>query len=115
MGRPVRTLESGQLPAELDWLDLDLLQATLPAPGWETAGACFGSRDLDVFYPPEAIRSPASSAPARRICDGCTAIYPCLAAALQASRNLDYGIWGRTTARQRRTIRDALQARRSAA
>ncbi|MCA1692056.1 MAG: WhiB family transcriptional regulator [Acidimicrobiales bacterium] len=64
---------------------------------WRQRGACVGL-DPDVFYPP----SDEESDEAKAICASCPVQEPCLEFALD-SREAD-GIWGGTTARERRRL-----------
>lgn len=64
---------------------------------WRQRGACVGL-DPDVFYPP----SDEESDEPKAICAACPVQEPCLEFALD-TREAD-GIWGGTTARERRRM-----------
>ena len=64
---------------------------------WRQRGACVGL-DPDVFYPP----SDDEAAEAKTVCATCPVKEPCLEFALQ-TREAE-GIWGGTTARERRRL-----------
>ena len=93
-----------------DWLDIARLAATDPQPGWERWAACDGA-DPDLFFPERG----DSTRAAKQICAGCPVRYACLATQLAATTTTsggprtDMGIWGGTSARERRdAIRPAL-------
>lgn len=70
----------------------------IAAPGWRSAGLCL-PMDPDLFFP-----NPTDDArSAIAVCDRCPVQGPCLAAALDAG-DCD-GVWGGTTAEQRRAMR----------
>ncbi|MGH9279980.1 MAG: WhiB family transcriptional regulator [Acidimicrobiales bacterium] len=64
---------------------------------WRQRGACRGL-DPDIFYPPTDDEADAAKA----VCVECPVREPCLEFAL-STREAD-GIWGGTTARERRRI-----------
>ena len=64
---------------------------------WRQRGACVGL-DPDVFYPP----SDEEAGEAKAICASCPVREPCLEYAL-GNREAE-GIWGGTTARERRRL-----------
>ena len=83
-------------PHELDFVPDDLLQALLGRPGWHSEAACRGV-GADVFYGGRAEEIERAKA----ICSTC----PVCAECAEAGRAEGDGIWGGTTARDRRLIR----------
>lgn len=73
-----------------------------PEP-WTEQGIC-RTVDPDVWFPEVGCGRPAVQT-AVKICQGCPVRRECLAAALE--RNERFGIWGGTTERQRRGMREA--------
>lgn len=71
-----------------------------PDPDWMLRAACRGS-DTRVFFPEEK----TNTGPARAVCAGCEVAEPCLEDALADEARV--GVWGQTSARQRREIRFA--------
>ena len=64
---------------------------------WRQRGACRGL-DPDIFYPLED----ADAGPAKAVCTGCSVRDTCLEFALDTREG--EGIWGGTTARERRRL-----------
>lgn len=94
------------------WIDLNrLARIGTPHAGWERYGNCYKQGDTNRFFPS---RDDGGRQEARQICDGCPAVYACLAAAVTRPEFNDKGIWGGTSERQRRGIRRALNQRRRA-
>lgn len=75
------------------------LDERLRRPAWQRQAAC-RSVDPAIFYPTTG----QGSAAAKAVCAACPVRSPCLEAAL--ARPEDDGIWGGTTPRQRRQMRD---------
>lgn len=97
-----------ELPRSLDWLSLDLLEATAAEPDWEREGACYQKLNTPVFY----VERGDSSAEAKALCRTCPAVYRCLRFVLDVQSSAqDHGIWGRTSAKERRKIHSALANR----
>lgn len=85
---------------------LDLLSG----PAWMDDAACKGM-DINVFYPERGEDVQA----ARKVCAGCRVQAECLEYALTHNTSDDYGVWGDSTARARRGMRQARsRAQRSA-
>lgn len=82
----------------------------LPEPEpWRAQAACRGVNP-DVFFPDKG----QSVARARAICARCPVRDACLEYALAAGSNhVDVGVWGGTTTRERRQIRNARRPGRS--
>jgi WhiB family redox-sensing transcriptional regulator len=76
--------------------EFDLASLT-QRPEWHSQAACRGMQHIN-FYP---VRG-ENAAPALAICATCTVQDECLA---QGVRNNERGVWGGSTARQRRQIR----------
>ncbi|MFJ5521130.1 WhiB family transcriptional regulator [Streptomyces griseoluteus] len=88
MERWVMTCSSSGRPAVSDWRD---------------QASCVGE-DPDLFFPLSDLAAPGTeAAPARAICRRCPVIIACRTWALDHGE--DDGIWGATTAAQRRAIR----------
>ena len=70
---------------------------------WRDDAAC-REHDPELFFP-EGTAGPArdQAEQARRVCQSCSVQAPCLRFALW--RGLGFGIWGGTTAEDRRSIR----------
>lgn len=82
-------------------LSLDVGLPTLPPdPDWMARAACRGS-DTRVFFPNER----TDTGPARAVCARCDVAESCLYDALADKTRV--GVWGETSARQRREIRFA--------
>ncbi|GGW55048.1 hypothetical protein GCM10010503_35050 [Streptomyces lucensis JCM 4490] len=77
-----------------------------PEPAdWRDHAACVGE-DLDIFFPLSGFSTPgAEASPALAVCRRCPVILPCRTWAIDHGE--DDGIWGATTAAQRRAIRRA--------
>lgn len=73
-------------------------------PWWHQYAACAGS-GADAYYP----RRGESTADAKAVCAGCSVREDCLESALRLSSSDDHGVWGGTSARQRRQMRRAGQ------
>ncbi|MFD9394014.1 WhiB family transcriptional regulator [Streptomyces sp. NPDC060000] len=72
---------------------------------WRDQAACVGE-DPEIFFPLSDIAAPGTEASlARAVCRRCAVLIPCRDWALEHGE--DDGIWGATTAAQRRTIRRA--------
>ncbi|MFF3846677.1 WhiB family transcriptional regulator [Streptomyces sp. NPDC002328] len=72
---------------------------------WRAQAACVGE-DPEIFFPLSDLAAPGTEATlAREICGRCPVIVVCRAWALDHGE--DDGIWGATTAAQRRAIRRA--------
>lgn len=69
-------------------------------PTWRDFARCRGT-DPAVFFPERG----ATTQPARTLCAECPVQQPCLDHALDQATNADVGIWGGTSARERRQIR----------
>lgn len=94
-------------PGVPDWLDLDRLAGHTPADAWSDQAACAHTKS-DLFFPNRT--ADAAYGPALDICARCPVRLDCLAAHLDEK-------WGcfAATPTQRRHVRRALAARRSAA
>ncbi|MGW5307815.1 WhiB family transcriptional regulator [Streptomyces griseoluteus] len=91
MERCVMTCSSSGRPAVSDWRD---------------QASCVGE-DPDLFFPLSDLAAPGTEAAlARAICRRCPVIIACRTWALDHGE--DDGIWGATTAAQRRAIRRAM-------
>lgn len=90
---------------DVDLPDVRVLFA--PREPWRAQAACAGA-DPAIFFPARG----ASTEPARAICARCPVAEPCLDHALAYSER--HGIWGGTTGRDRRRLREA-DARTTAA
>lgn len=90
------------------WLDLRRLTATTPRDGWQQRAACIGENP-SLFFPEKGRTD--LIADAKDICRRCTAVYACLAANLDC----DFGVFGRTTVDERKSIRRALAQREQVA
>ncbi len=73
------------------------------AISWMTDGACIERQDVD-WFPNEG----ESGDEAKAICRGCRVTAACLEHALARH---EYGVWGGTTERERRTLRTFLGSR----
>jgi WhiB family redox-sensing transcriptional regulator len=72
---------------------------------WLREAACIGE-DPELFFPLSELESDPQVARARAVCRRCRVLLACRAWALEQGE--DAGIWGATTAAQRRAIRRAL-------
>lgn len=70
--------------------------------GWWELGACVGM-DPELFHPHDGENAKAEAA--RAVCAGCPVRNECLDDAVTA--NVQYGVWGGTTPRERRRLRKA--------
>ncbi|MEU6406832.1 WhiB family transcriptional regulator [Streptomyces sp. NPDC046985] len=78
---------------------------------WRDQAACVGE-DPDIFFPlADSVAPGAETALARSICRRCPVLLACRTWAIE--RGEDEGIWGATTAAQRRAIRRAAAERGS--
>ena len=78
---------------------------------WRDDAAC-ARADPDLFFPVSATGLALSQInEAKRICQGCPVQAPCLAWALR--QGITTGVWGGTTAEERRAIRRAAVAPRA--
>ncbi|GGQ64181.1 WhiB family transcriptional regulator [Streptomyces asoensis] len=74
-------------------------------PDWRDQAACVGE-DPEIFFPLSDVAVPGTEASlARAICRRCAVLGACRAWAIEHGE--DDGIWGATTAAQRRVIRRA--------
>lgn len=82
-----------------DWASVpdDMLQAFLGRPGWHSEAACRGV-GADVFYGGRG----GDTGPAKALCASCPVCAECLAAGVAGD---EAGVWGGTTAHERRAIR----------
>jgi WhiB family redox-sensing transcriptional regulator len=71
------------------------MMTTVDARDWTANAKCRGQGDA-MF--PQAV----DQRRARALCDGCPVLFACLAEALDG--NIEWGIWGGTTERERRAI-----------
>lgn len=71
---------------------------------WMAQGNCAGHAP-DLFFPSDGVGVEV----AKRVCEGCVSIEPCLEYAL--TYRIDHGVWGGCSERKRRRI---LKARRLA-
>lgn len=92
------------------WVDIERLTNTVPAPGWERYANCRGINP-ELFHPERG--EPTDHIKA--VCQGCPVVYACLSTAVATMDCVDVGIWGRTSANERRPIRRELNRRRRAA
>ncbi|MFD0224298.1 WhiB family transcriptional regulator [Streptomyces hirsutus] len=75
------------------------------APNWRDQASCVGE-DPEIFFPLSDSASPGDEAfLARTICRRCSVLLVCRSWAIDHGE--DDGIWGATTAAQRRAIRRA--------
>lgn len=75
-----------------------VIEAILAREPWQVGAPC-GTADPEAFFPEKG----ASTADARRICQGCEVRVQCLEYALR--NNEKYGLWGGLSERQRRELR----------
>jgi len=71
------------------------------APPWHADAACRDHPVRDQFH----VRVDVAAIDALRICGDCSVRTNCLDQALATPADLDYGVWGGTTRRQRRAVR----------
>ena len=83
----------------------DALRTGVPQPGWRAKGLCL-RHDPEVFFPATTDDPAAAIA----ICHGCPVRGECLATALDVG-DCD-GVWGATTPRERRAMRQVWNRRR---
>lgn len=79
---------------------IDFELADLLHPAWMHEGACVGA-DPAMFFP----RPGVVPVEARELCRGCPVQATCLEYALSFPSNHDHGVWGGTTERERRRMR----------
>ncbi len=91
-------------PPDLSPLERLLVTIDTDRPRWHLDAACRGMT-ADLFYPARG----ESTAEATSVCQGCPVQGECLAAAV--GRNERFGIWGGTSARQRRPLRREIRRR----
>lgn len=87
------------------WLDLNLLEATVPEPGWRDQANCKGL-DQNWFFPERG----GSNKDQKAVCAGCVVRYECLSDHLDE----EFGVFGGTSERERKATRKALRAGRAA-
>ena len=75
---------------------------------WDKDAACKGA-PTEMFFLERGC-SKYDSQPARALCESCKARVPCLEYALEAGDQLIRGIWGGTTAQERRKMRRQIRA-----
>jgi WhiB family redox-sensing transcriptional regulator len=69
---------------------------------WQDGAACIGA-DADLFFPPRGPKQHPFNTAARDICRTCPVQVECLEYALV--ENIQHGVWGGTSERERRRIR----------
>lgn len=69
---------------------------------WFEYANCLGV-DPDLFFADKSGRAASETRAAKQVCAGCTVRTDCLHHAVDNHEN--YGIWGGTTPRERRTLR----------
>jgi WhiB family transcriptional regulator, redox-sensing transcriptional regulator len=81
--------------------------------GWAVRGACQHNHDPELFFP-IASGGPAAGqvARAKAVCGGCPVRGECLEFALETGQ--DFGVWGGTTADERRRMRRSRMRHRRA-
>ena len=84
-------------PGEWDFVPVDMLQALLGRPEWHRRAACRGV-GAEVFYGGRADEIERAKA----LCSSCPVCAECLEAGVAGD---EAGVWGGTTARDRRAIR----------
>jgi WhiB family transcriptional regulator, redox-sensing transcriptional regulator len=77
----------------------DLPSVAFSRPLWQSRGNCAGM-DPEAFFPERG--NPQGIAAALAVCQGCAVTAECLAYALE--NNETAGVWGATTARQRKQM-----------
>lgn len=80
--------------------------ATPAAPLFDGSQPCVGE-DLRLFFPPRGESAKHAVRQAKAICDRCPFLAPCLR---YATDNDMAGVWGHTTAAERRAIRRRSQS-----
>ena len=70
---------------------------------WMADAACRGM-DTSLFYPSRGANKDVVAS--RKICNACQVQEECLDYALSLVEREDYGVWGGTSGRQRRAIRE---------
>ena len=68
-----------------------------------TADALCAQTDPDLFFPEPGAQSVHQTRAAKKVCGSCGVVAECLAYAL--NKNIDYGVWGGMSPRQRRPFR----------
>lgn len=86
--------------ALLEGADPPLLVELVDPPAWHADAACKEHPDVEFF-----VHRGGDDRPAREVCAGCLVRADCLEAALSRPIMEDVGIWGGTSARQRRELR----------
>lgn len=86
---------------------VDEMLALIRRPSWQADAACIEHPEVN-FYPERG----ESTEPARAVCSGCLVRAECLDFSLQEGNGGRFGVWGGTSARERRRISTT---RRSAA
>ena len=79
---------------------LDELLAAIARPAWHREAACRGQGTAG-WFPARG----APTQPAKAVCHGCPVRSECLAVGLEQPGWGDAGIWGGTSARERRQLR----------
>jgi WhiB family transcriptional regulator, redox-sensing transcriptional regulator len=74
---------------------------------WRDRANCLGL-DPDLFFPEQG----ASTRAAKEVCAGCVSREPCLQYALD--ENIEFGLWGGKSRRERKTMRRERQAKGAA-
>ncbi|MEU3509115.1 WhiB family transcriptional regulator [Streptomyces longwoodensis] len=78
---------------------------TTPPPHWRDRAACIGE-DPEIFFPlSDGLAAGADARAAMAVCRRCPVLLDCRAWAVEHGE--DDGIWGATTAPQRRALRRA--------
>ena len=75
-----------------------------PGWTWQSMAACRGM-DTAIFYHPENERGPTRHRrdwEAKRICQGCRVVGPCLQSALETRE--PYGVWGGMSVEERQAM-----------
>ena len=75
---------------------------TTETTSWRAHAACRGM-DPDLFFPLHQATREQETAAAQAVCDTCPVQVQCLDHAV--AHNERYGIWGKTTPRERRRLR----------
>lgn len=82
----------------------EALSELLGRPAWHSRAACRG-KGPDLFYPGQGV----DLTPAREICADCMVKVDCLAAALEVSTAVDFGVWAGTSVQARKQLRRAIK------
>ena len=90
----------------MEGADLDAMVLLPPRPAWWAEAACRARPDVN-FFPTQG----ELAAPAKAVCAECPVREACLAYATE--HNIDHGIWGGMSARDRRLSRAGQPRRRS--